>query len=179
MRLRHLAFALLLLPLAVDAGDIKTVVRKDSILVSPVDPQGLVTVSGPPGCVLGIFPIQIMAMNKKTDVAVAGAVAPDGSFAIRIPAAPKHKIKLTFTGANGKDKKVSVKVPKTILFVPAALPAEVQIQHSTVTVPQGYTSAPAPPLSAPVVQQPIPPPPPMGERILLEEQGLSASGVIE
>lgn len=178
MRLRHVAFALLLLPLAVDAGDIKTVVRKDSILVSPVDPQGLVTVSGPPGCVLGIFPIQIMAKNKKTDVAVAGAVAQDGSFALRIPAYPKHKIKLTFTGANGKDKKVSVKVPKTIMFAPPALPAEVQVQRSTVTLPQGYTSASGLPVSAPVMQQPVPPPP-TDEEILMGEQGLSASGVIE
>ena len=73
---------------------------------------------------------------------------------------------------------MSVKVPKTIMFVPPALPAEVQVQRSTVTLPQGYTSASGLPVSAPVMQQPVPLPP-TDEEILRGEQGLSASGVIE
>ena len=157
----------LLLPLAAAAGDIKTVVRKDAIAVSPVDARGMVTVSGPPGCVLGAAPLQVIAKNKKTDVIVSDRIAPDGSFAVRIPALPKHKIKLTFVGANGEDKKVTVKVPKTVYPIPPAPypPATTERVRETITIPRGV---PAPGRPAP-----------SDSEIIRGERDFDSSGVIE
>lgn len=169
MKMCHVLVALvILLPVAVHAGDIKTKVRKDAIIVSPMDIQGTVVVSGPPGCVMGLFPIQILARNKETDVTVRGAVNPDGGFSVRLPAGPKDSIKLTFIGANGKDKKVKVKVPKAVLAVPPPPVVERTIERTTITIPGG---APVAGDAASSV--------PGADEITTGEEDLRASGVIE
>jgi hypothetical protein len=117
------------------AGDIKVEVQKKAVIVAPVKP-GVVSISAPPGSVLGMFPIQIVAKNKKTEMIVTGIVAQDGSFSVEMAALPKDKIKLTFISANGKDKNVTVKIPKTIFLQPLVSP-ERSLQSDVITVPQG------------------------------------------
>jgi hypothetical protein len=132
-----------LLPSIAAAGDIKTEVRKDAICVSPVSPQGLVKISAGPGTVTGLFPIQIVARNQKTDIAVGGSANPDGSFTLQIPANPKTSVKIIFIGANGKEKKVKVKVPKIVPSLSSPV-MERSLERATITIPGG-----APPHSTP------------------------------
>ena len=170
MKRSFLIVVLVLLPVMAFAGDIKTTVRKDSIIVSPMDPQGVVILSGPPGCVLGMFPIQITARNKETDITVPGAVAPDGSFSLCIQAGPKDSIKLIFMGANGKDKKVKVKVPKAVFAAQPPL-IEHRVEQTTTIVP----------VDEPVEQVPpaIGTDAPGTSEVIRQEDELKASGVIE
>ena len=85
--------------------------NKDALRVSPPDPQGVVTIAGPPACVFGAPPIYIMARNKKTGAAVSATALSNGSFSLRIPASGRDTVRLSFVSANGKKKYVTVKVP--------------------------------------------------------------------
>ena len=91
------------------AGGIE--LNKDAVSVSPPDAQELIAITGPPGCVIGLPPIYIMARNKNTGVAANGSALPNGSFILRIPASGQDTVKLTFVSANGKKKDLTVKVP--------------------------------------------------------------------
>jgi len=91
------------------AGGIE--LNKDAVSVSPPDPDESVTIAGPPGCVIGLPPVYIMARNKSTGVAANGSALPNGSFILRIPASGQDTVKLTFVSANGKKKDLTVKVP--------------------------------------------------------------------
>lgn len=91
------------------AGGIE--LNKDAVSVSRPDPDESVTIAGPPGCVIGMPPIYIMARNKKTGVAANCSALPNGSFILRIPASGQDIVKLTFVSANGKKKDLTVKVP--------------------------------------------------------------------
>jgi hypothetical protein len=91
------------------AGGIE--LNKDAVSVSPPDPDESVTITGPPGCVISLPPIYIMARNKNTGVAANGSALPNGSFILRIPASGQDIVKLTFVSANGKKKDLTVKVP--------------------------------------------------------------------
>jgi hypothetical protein len=135
MKTCYSALTVLLLSLCLNAsaGDIKVKVEKKLILVSPGSSAGSVTVAGQPGAVFGVQPVQIIAVNDKTDLSVAGTVNDDGSFALEIPARPKDSIKLSFIAANNEDKKVKVKVPKTMLYLPAS--QEIKTETTTVTIP--------------------------------------------
>jgi hypothetical protein len=84
---------------------------KDAVSVSPPDPQGNVAITGPPGCIVGLPPIYIMARNKKTGAVVNASALPNGSFILQIPAGGRDTVKLTFVSANGKTKDMTVKVP--------------------------------------------------------------------
>lgn len=171
MRILAITVALLLAAGSVVAGGIDVKVNKDSVIVRPIDPQGTVAVSGPPGCVSGLFPMQVIAKNKKTDLSVAGAVMPDGSFMVQLPARPKDSIKLTFTGADGKKKDIKVKIPEALFAFPAQ-PATTEIRSETLTVPSGEPAAEAPPA-------PHPEPAQADAQIITDEKDLKASGVTE
>lgn len=158
-----------LLPVIAAAGGMDVKVNKDAVQVGPLDPQGVVTISGPPGSVFGAHPIGIMAQDKKTKLSVGGAVMPDGSFLIQIHANPKDSIKLTFVGADGKKKDIKVKVPLVPLPLPVP-PLPQEIRTDTVTVPVGE---PAP------RENPLPAPPRSDSEIISGEKGLGDSGVIE
>ncbi|MCX6354632.1 MAG: hypothetical protein NTZ78_06985 [Candidatus Aureabacteria bacterium] len=168
MKPYFLFLLLTFLPCVAVAGGVDVKVNKDAVSVSPVDPQGLVTVSAPPGAVLGMQPIQITAQNKKANSAVAGTVMPDGGFLIQIQAAPKDSIKLVFIGADGKKKDLKVKVSKIPLVLP---PQQMQqeIRTETVTVPRGE---PAP-------ESKQAPAPRSDSEIISGEKNLGDSGVIE
>ena len=84
--------------------------NKDAVSVSPPDPDESVTIAGPPGCVIGMPPIYIMARNKKTGMAVNTSALSNGSFSLRIPASGMDTVKLTFVSANGKKKDLTVKI---------------------------------------------------------------------
>jgi hypothetical protein len=177
MKIHQLVIGLSLTTGILYAGGMKIKLNKDAIAVSPVSPQGAVTVAGPPGCVFGMAPIQIMAKNKKTKMTTSGSVMPDGSFSLVLPARPKDSIELTFLAADGNEKNIKVKVPKSVLAVPPPPPGT-EILRETVTIPQGgpveQESAGAPP--APPEQ---PPAQPGDEQISRGEKELNASGMIE
>jgi len=157
-----------LLPRVAVGGGVDIKVNKDAVSASPVDPQRFVTISAPPGSVIGMHPVQITAQNKKSNLTVAGAVMPDGSFLIRIQAAPKDSIKLVFVGANGKKKDLKVKVSKIPLVLPPQ-PMQQEIRTETVTVPRGEP--------APESEQA--PAPRSDSEIISGEKNLGDSGVVE
>jgi hypothetical protein len=168
------AVAALLIAGTLCAGEMGVKVNKDAISTSQPDTQGLVTVAGPPGCVFGMAPIQIMAQNKKTKMTITGSVMPDGGFMLKIPAMPKDSIKLTFVAANGKKKDVKVKVPKGIPFIPP--PSQgAEIRTETITIPQGETVDQNTPLET-AGQEQIPP---SEHQIIQGERDLNTSGMIE
>lgn len=174
MKISRYAIAALLITGALYAGEMGVKVNKDAISISQPDPQGIVTVAGPPGCVFGMAPIQIMAQNKKNKMTATGSVTPDGGFILRIPAIPKDSIKLNFVGANGKKKDVKVKVPKGAPFIPP--PSQgTEIQTETITVPQGEPVDQGA-SSAPSGQEQNPP---SEHQIIQGERELNASGMIE
>ncbi|MDD5557644.1 MAG: hypothetical protein PHN82_10425 [bacterium] len=167
-RMKRLALALSILVLAGEAaaGGISVKVNRHAIAVAPADLQGTIAVSGPPGCVTGLQPMQVVARNRKSDLTVAGAVAADGSFQVLIPARPKDTLKLTFIGADGRKKDVKVKVPEAVLSFPA--PVRTELRTETLTVPSGVPAAP-----------PYAPPTAGDELIIRGEAELGAAGVIE
>ncbi|MCX6357451.1 MAG: hypothetical protein NT045_06205, partial [Candidatus Aureabacteria bacterium] len=83
---------------------------KDAVSVSASDEEEAVTITGPPGCIVGLPPIYIMARNKDTGVAANTTALPDGSFSVSIPAGGRDSVKLTFVSANGKKKEMTVKI---------------------------------------------------------------------
>jgi hypothetical protein len=168
MKISSLFLAVALLPCCAVGGGIDVKVSKDAVSASPVDPQGFVTISAPPGTVLGMQPIQITAQNKRSKLTVAGSVMPDGSFLVRVQAAPKDSIKLTFIGADGKKKDLKVKVSKVPLILPPQQMRQ-EIKTETITVPSGEP--------APDVQQA--PPSRSDSDIISGEKDLGNSGVIE
>lgn len=174
MKLRRYAIAALLMAGTLYAGETDVKVNKDAISTSPPDPRGIVTIAGPPGCVFGMAPIQIMAQDKKNKMTATGSVMPDGGFMMRIPAMPKDSVKLIFSGANGKKKDVKVKVPKGALVIPPP-PEGAEIRNETITIPQGEPADGQAP-SEPVRREQ----PPSGERQIIQgEKELNASGMIE
>jgi len=154
-----------LLCTAAFAGGIAVRVNKDAVAVRPADAQGTVAIAGPPGCVTGMAPLQVIAHNKKTRMTAAGAVAPDGSFVVQIPAGPKDSVKLTFIGADRKKKDVKVKVPEVIFSMPPQ-PIRQDAVTETVTAPAGG-------------QETGEPPPVTDTQIITGEKNLEASGMIE
>jgi hypothetical protein len=169
-----LGIALLCGPAA--AGGIDVKVNKDVVIVRPVDAQGTVAIIGPPGCVMGMAPIQVTAQNKKTELTVAGVVAPDGSFIVQIPALPKDSVKLTFVGADRKKKDIKVKIPEGILPIPPQ-PVQGEIRTEPVTVPGGGPEAPGAPPAAPPSAEDSPPA--TDNQIITGEKNLESSGMIE
>lgn len=174
MKIVHYAVAALLATGTLYAGETDVKANKDAISVSPPDPQGIVTIAGPPGCVFGMAPIQITAQNKKNKMAGAGSVMPDGSFMLRLPAMPKDSIKLVFVGANGKKKDVKVKVPQGPPVIPPPS-AGMEIRSETVTIPQGESTDRKAPLEPARREQS----PPSERQIIQGEKELNASGMIE
>jgi len=177
MKIHHLVIAVALTTGTLYAGGMDIKVNKDAVSVSPVDPMGAVTIAGHPRCVSGMGPIQIMAQDKKNKMTAVGAVMPDGSFTLRLPASPKDSIKLIFAGADGKKKDIKVKVPKGVPVIPQP-PAGTEIRGETVTIPQGEPLDQGVP-GAPPAPQEQPPPPPSDDQISRGEKDLNASGVIE
>jgi hypothetical protein len=177
MKIHHLVIALAVTTGTLYAGGMDVKVNKDAVAVSPVDPQGAVTITGPPGCVFGMAPIQIMAQDKKNKMTDTGSVMPDGSFALRLPASPKDSIKLIFAGADGKKKDIKVKVPKGALVIPPPPPG-MEIRGETVTIPHGEPIDQGAP-GAPPGARGEPLSPPSNDQINRSEKDLNASGMIE
>jgi len=177
MTTHRLAIALALITGTLYAGGMDVKVNKDAVSVSPLDTQGTVTIAGPPGCVFGMAPIQIMAQDKKNKMTAVGSVMPDGSFMLRIPASPKDSIKIIFAGADGKKKDIKVKVPKGALVIPPPPPGA-EIRGETVTIPQGEPIDRRAPGAPPAVREESPPPP-SDDQIRRGEKDLNASGMIE
>ncbi|MCX6338609.1 MAG: hypothetical protein NTX71_01655 [Candidatus Aureabacteria bacterium] len=170
MKIHHLVIALAVTTGTLYAGGMDVKVNKDAVAVSPVDPQGAVTITGPPGCVFGMAPIQIMAQDKKNKMTATGSVMPDGSFALRLPASPKNSIKLIFAGADGKKKDIKVKIPKGALVIPPP-PAGITIPHGE-PIDQG---APGAPPGGRGEHLPLP----SNDQINRSEKDLNTSGMIE
>lgn len=200
---------LLLIPVALAlaagtalAGKVDIKINKDAIVVSPIGPQGVVTVQGMPGSVMGgMPPVRVMAQSKKTKLSTAGMVGPDGGFMVQVPSMLKDSIKLTFIGADGKKKDHKVKVVSVGEMLGPPPQAQTEVRTETVTVPGGEQAGPpdsgprtvpyggAPPAAQepqmiPADQAPPPPPmPPDGaqsdSRIIKGEQELNATGVVE
>ncbi len=174
MKIHIYAIAALLMAGTLYAGGMDVKVNKDAISVSPLDPQGTITIAGPPGCVFGMAPIQIMAQDKKNKMTAVGSVMPDGGFMLRLPAMPKDSIKLIFAGANGKKKDVKVKVPKGAFGIPPAS-GGTEIRSETVTIPQGESADPKANMEPARQEQS----PPSERQIIQGEKELNASGMIE
>ncbi len=138
MNLRLLVVPVLLLVAPVIAGGVDVEILKDAIRVSPVDAKGIVTISAAAGTVIGMFPIQIIAKNKKTDMTIGGSIEPDGSFRLQIPARPKDSIKLTCIGSDGEKESVKIKVPELVLSSPPPV-VESEVERTTITIPVGET----------------------------------------
>lgn len=177
MKMYHLVISLAFIAGTLYAGGMDVKVNKDAVAVSPVDPQGTVTITGPPGCVFGMAPVQIMAKDKKNNMTATGSVMPNGSFALRLPASPKDSIKLIFAGADGKKKDIKVKVPKGALVIPPPPPGT-EIRGETVTIPQGIPIDQGAPGAPPAVRGESPPPV-SNDQINRSEKDLNASGMIE
>lgn len=185
---------LLLLPVALAlaagtalAGGVDIKINKDAIVVSPIGPQGVVTVQGMPGAVMGgMPPIQITAQSKKSKLSSAGMVGPDGSFTVQVPSMLKDSIKLTFFGADGKKKDHKVKVVSMGEMLVPPPQGQAGMRTDTVTVPAGGPAAPAAPEPQMVPAGQAPPPPPVthsgaqsDSQIITGEKELNASGVVE
>ncbi len=177
MKTYRIAIVLALITGTLYAGGMDVKVNKDAVSVSPLDAHGIVTIAGPPGCVFGTAPIQIMAQDKKNKMTAMGSVMPDGSFMLRIPASPKDSIKIVFAAANGKKKDIKVKVPKGAWVIPPQPPGP-EIREETVTIPQGEPIDRGAPGAPPAVKEESPPPP-SDDQIRKGEKDLSTSGMIE
>ena len=172
------------------AGGVDIKINKDAIAVSPMDAQGVVTVQGMPGAVMGgMPPVRVMAQSKKTKLSNAGMVGPDGGFMVQVPSMMKDSIKLTFIGADGKKKDHKVKAPVAGAMLPAPQ-VRTEVRTETTTIPVGEQAQPgdAGPQAMPPGQPPPPPdsqpdmPQPGAQsdsQIIKGEKDLSASGVVE
>jgi hypothetical protein len=205
MKTLALAVVLACVTGAAFAGGVDIKINKDAIAVSPMDAQGVVTVQGMPGSVMGgMPPVRVMAQSKKTKLSNAGMVGPDGGFMVQVPSMIKDSIKLTFIGADGKkkDHKVKAREMGAMLSAPQV---RTETRTETMTIPVGEQAPPpdsgpqtAPSREAPppAEQEPqmipagqVPPPPdsppapqPAAQndsQIIKGEKDLSASGVVE
>ncbi len=86
-------------------------VNKDNFTFTPVSNTGRYVIQGPPGTVLGVSPIKVVALDKDTAEKEEAPVNPDGSFSITVDATSGDKIKLRFMDAAGGKTGKSVRIP--------------------------------------------------------------------
>ncbi|MCX6358017.1 MAG: hypothetical protein NT045_09135 [Candidatus Aureabacteria bacterium] len=107
------AFAVVL-ALSCAAGDLLAAgpkVNKDNFTFTPVSNTGRYVIQGPPGTVMGIAPIKVVALDKDTAEKGEAPVNPDGSFTITVDGTSGDKVKLKFLDAAGGKSSKSVKIP--------------------------------------------------------------------
>lgn len=86
-------------------------VNKDNFTFTPVSNTGRYVIQGPPGTVMGMAPIKVVALDKDTAEKGEAPVNPDGSFTITVDGTSGDKIKLKFLDAAGEKTTKSVKIP--------------------------------------------------------------------
>ena len=85
--------------------------NKDIFLFTTNDYTGEYTVSCPTGCVKGVHPIKIVALDKASDEKWENLVNPDGSFSVVVDALQGDDIKYTFTDSATGQTSVTLPIP--------------------------------------------------------------------
>ena len=86
-------------------------VNKDNLVFTPVSNTGKYLIQGPPGTVVGMAPMKVVALDKDTAEKTEAPVAPDGSFTLTVDGTSGDKIKLRFTDAAGGKTSKSFRIP--------------------------------------------------------------------
>ncbi|HQM53336.1 MAG: hypothetical protein IT574_00575 [Candidatus Aureabacteria bacterium] len=114
MRMRiftGVAFAAALLCAAGDLYAKGPKVNKDNLIFTPVSNTGKYLIQGPPGTVIGLAPMKVVALDKSTAEKFEAPVAPDGSFTLTVDGTSGDKIKLRFIDAAGGKTSKSCRIP--------------------------------------------------------------------